>query len=69
MPEGALAGRRIVVTRPREYAPSIASGLERHEATVIVMPLLEIEPIADEDAAVLDDALSRVEAYDWIVRQ
>ena len=67
MPEGALAGRRIVVTRPREYVPSLAEGLERLDATVLTMPLLEIEPMGEDDAAVLDDLLADVAAYDWIV--
>jgi uroporphyrinogen-III synthase len=62
-----LAGRRIVVTRPREYASGLAGELEQLGATALVMPLLQIEPMRDADAAVLDSVLQDVAAYDWIV--
>jgi uroporphyrinogen-III synthase len=65
--ERPLEGRRIVVTRPREYAAGVADALERVGATVFVMPLIQIEPMTDEDAAVLDEALRHVSSYDWIV--
>jgi uroporphyrinogen-III synthase len=62
-----LAGRRIVVTRPREHAAALASELEQHGATALVMPLLQIEPMRDSDAEALESVLSHVDAYDWIV--
>jgi len=62
-----LAGRRIVVTRPREHAAALASELEGLGATAVVLPLLQVEPMGDADAAVLDSVLSDVTAYDWIV--
>ena len=67
MPERPLEGRRIVVTRPREYAAALAGELEQLGATVIVMPLLQIESMKDEDADVLDTVLRDVSSYDWIV--
>jgi uroporphyrinogen-III synthase len=62
-----LEGRRIVVTRPRENAAVMATELELLGATALVMPLLQIEPMRDSDAATLESALSDVAAYDWIV--
>jgi uroporphyrinogen-III synthase len=67
VPDAVLAGRRIVVTRPREYGSGLTSELERLGATPLVMPLIQIEPMRDADAKVLDAVLSDVAAYDWIV--
>ena len=67
MPEPPLAGRRIVVTRPREYAGELTGELEQLGATVLVMPLIQIEPMKDEDARALDSVLVDVASYDWIV--
>jgi uroporphyrinogen-III synthase len=67
VPDQPLAGRRIVVTRPREYATELADELERLGATVVVMPLLQIEPMRDADANRLDSVLEDVSSYDWIV--
>ena len=67
MADTPLAGRRIVVTRPREHAAALAGELEGLGATAVVLPLLQIEPMGDADAVVLDSVLSDVAAYDWIV--
>jgi uroporphyrinogen-III synthase len=67
VPDLPLAGRRIVVTRPREYAAVMAGELERLGATPIIMPLLQIEAMSDADALSLESVLSDVAAYDWIV--
>ena len=62
-----LEGRRIVVTRPRDNAVTVASELESLGATALVMPLLQIEPMRDSDAISLESVLSHVTTYDWIV--
>jgi uroporphyrinogen-III synthase len=67
VPEQPLSGRRIVVTRPREHAASLVGDLEDLGASAVVMPLIQIEPMSDEEAAELEEVLSHVEAYDWIV--
>ena len=67
MPDAVLAGRRIVVTRPREYASGLTEQLERLGADALVMPLIQVEPMREADAKVLDAVLSDVAAYDWIV--
>ena len=46
-----LAGRRIVLTRPRDQAGSLAEALERLGAAVLAVPLVDIEPIEDARAS------------------
>ncbi len=60
-----LVGRRIVITRPRDQVGPLAEALERLGATVLAVPLVDIEPI--EDARPLDAALARLESYRWVV--
>ncbi len=60
---GALAGRRIVVTRPRDAAHELVRGLRAVGADVVPLPLIRIqlaEPPASRVVGELDD-------YDWIV--
>jgi uroporphyrinogen-III synthase len=44
-----LAGRRILVTRTREQAEGLVDRLHQLGATVVVVPLISIEPIATPD--------------------
>jgi uroporphyrinogen III methyltransferase / synthase len=63
--DGPLAGRRIVVTRPRAQAGPLADGLADLGATVTLIPLVAIEPA--EDTAPLQAAVRELEDYDWVV--
>ena len=47
MTDQLLAGRNIVVTRPREQAIELTQRIEQHGGRAILFPLLEINPIAD----------------------
>ena len=60
MGERPLAGRRIVVTRPRDQATALAAGLLELGASVTVLPLIAIEPF-DEATGIADGT------YDWVV--
>ena len=60
-----LAGRRIVITRPRSRSSALRRLLEAHGATVIECPLIEIS--YPEANPVLDDAIQRLANYDWII--
>lgn len=60
-----LFGRRIVVTGPREQAGELVEQLEALGATVIEAPSIRIAP--PEDYAPLDEAVARIESFDWIV--
>ena len=63
MAEQPLAGRRIVVTRPE--AKELASELIRLGAEVTIVPLIEIRPA--EDRGRLQEAVSSLPSYDWVV--
>ncbi len=60
-----LAGRRIVVTRPREQADDLVRALEALGADVVPAPAIRIEPLADLQP--LRHALSRLTDYHWTV--
>ena len=63
MADQPLAGRRIVVTRPE--AQPLVDELVRLGAEVTLVPLIEIRPA--EDRRTLEDALARLEDYDWLI--
>ena len=54
-----LAGRRIVITRPRAQASDILEMLARQGAIGVPFPLIRIEPV--------EDGMVRFAAYDWIL--
>ncbi len=60
-----LAGQRVVVTRSREQADALASRLQSLGAEVIELPTIEIQPASDYGP--LDQAITRLEQYDWVV--
>lgn len=61
---GALAGRRIVVTRPRDDG-HLRRLLEAEGAVVLECPTIQIAPPSDYGP--LDGALRSLAAYGWIV--
>jgi uroporphyrinogen III methyltransferase/synthase len=60
-----LAGRRVLVTRPRAQSAGLCDRLRALGATPVVFPTIEIE--APADPAALDAALKTAADYDWIV--
>jgi len=62
---GALAGRRVLVTRAREQAGSLLDLLRAAGAVPVLLPMVEIAPAADYRA--LDAALAALEGYDWLL--
>ncbi len=60
-----LFGRTILVTRPRHQAQSLCSRFIELGARVLVQPTIEIAPC--EDWGAVDDALSRLDQFDWLV--
>jgi len=60
-----LAGRKILITRARHQAQSLASALEENGATVVAIPAIEIIPPDSYDA--LDAALSSSTKYQWLI--
>lgn len=61
----ALAGRRVLVTRPRAQAESFVAALEAAGALPVLMPLIAIAPPDDPRAA--EAALDRLASYDFLV--
>ena len=64
MSERPLAGKRVVVTRPREHAGPLVAELERQGAEASVVPLIAVAPLEDDG-----DLRRLVESgdHDWIV--
>ena len=60
-----LFGRRIVITRDRRQAMDLAEPLEALGAETLLAPMIEIGPPADLRA--LEDAVARLETYDWLI--
>lgn len=60
-----LFGRRIMVTRPRSKAESLARALEELGAEVIEFPTIRIVPPQSYEA--LDRAVRSLERYDWLL--
>lgn len=60
-----LAGKVVVVTRPRAQAQAFADLLEAAGARVLLAPTIAIEPPASWEP--LDRALARLEDYRWAV--
>jgi len=60
-----LLGKRIVVTRAREQASDLVKQLSDLGAECLQYPTIKVVPTADTGP--LDDAISRLSAYDWIV--
>ena len=60
-----LHNRRILITRTRHQASDLASQLEALGATAILIPTIEI--VAPETYAPLDEALTQLETYDWLI--
>src|SRR5262245_43328110 len=63
--DAPLRGRRILVTRRPGQASSLSDGLRQLGAVVLEIPAIEIVP--PEDTAPLDEALGRLETYQWLL--
>ncbi len=56
---------KVLVTRPRQQADEFAEALRQIGADPVLFPVIEIGPV--EDSAALDQELSRLDRYDWLV--
>jgi len=63
--EKPLAGERVLITRAKDQAGSLAAELEALGAEVIEIPAIEIRPPASYTA--LDATLTNIENYDWLI--
>lgn len=60
-----LAGKRILVTRPRAQAADLCDKLTALGAEPIVFPTIDIAPLEDHTA--LDRAITDLCSYQWVV--
>ena len=60
-----LFGKRILVTRARHQASILSKLLSEHGAQPIELPAIDIQTIANNEE--LDQAISNLERYHWIV--
>ncbi len=65
MNKKSLAGKRILITRAREQSGDFATLLKNLKAEVIEFPTIEIVPPLSRKE--LDQAISRLKSYDWII--
>src|ERR1043166_8226661 len=63
--ESPRSGRRVVVTRARAQASAFTRALEALGAEAIEFPTIEIAP--PQSYRELDNAISNIESYDWII--
>ena len=60
-----LFGRRVLITRSRTQASRLRSLLEDAGAETVELPTIEIAPL--DDYTEMDQALSRLHEYQWLV--
>jgi uroporphyrinogen III methyltransferase / synthase len=60
-----LAGRTVVITRARAQADEFVAELEQFGARVIACPTIEV--VEPESFERLDEAISHLYGYDWLV--
>lgn len=60
-----LFGQRIVVTRDRSQAADLAEPLEALGAEAILLPAIELREPANHKP--LEDAIARLDSYDWLI--
>jgi uroporphyrinogen-III synthase len=61
----SLTHIRILITRTRQQASTLAAQLEALGATPILIPTIELAP--PESFSVLDAALAAIRSYDWLI--
>jgi len=61
----SLAGKRIIITRPLPQADSFGAMLRSYGAIPILLPTITIQPPSDPGP--LDQALSQLDQYDWVI--
>ena len=64
-PHKPLIGKRIVVTRARAQAESLARRIEELGGEVIEFPTIEIQP--PESFTAFDAAAEKIASYDWLI--
>lgn len=64
-PRGPLAGRRILLTRPRGQADDLSALIRAAGGSCLHVPVIDIGPPPSWQP--VDDAIRRADTFDWIV--
>ena len=62
-----LFGQTIIVTRTRQQSSELTARLSDLGAHILEAPTIELAPPLPEDQPAIDEALSHIPAYDWVV--
>jgi len=62
-----LFGLRIGITRPRQQARSVVADVVRQGGHPVVIPMIDILPVTGEEKDRLENALHRLESFDWLI--
>lgn len=62
-----LFGQRVLVTRPRQQSDEVVRLLTELGAETLLQPVIELTAVEGRRREMLDDALSRLERFDWVV--
>ena len=60
-----LFGKRVLVSRSRAQASLLSDMLTQEGAEPLEVPTIEISPL--EDTSRLDEAIQRLDTYDWVI--
>src|SRR5262245_63952779 len=61
----ALKGKRVLITRARCQALSLAQRIESLGGEIVEFPTIEIKPPASYKF--LDEAIKQITSYDWLI--
>jgi uroporphyrinogen-III synthase len=56
---------RVLVTRPEKDAPDFSQALQKVGAKAVFLPAIEIKPVTDNGT--IDQAISSLHRYDWLI--
>ena len=62
-----LFGQTVLVTRTRQQASTLRETLEDRGALVLEAPTIELRPVSDAEAAKVDQCITGLAGYDWLV--
>jgi uroporphyrinogen III methyltransferase/synthase len=62
-----LFGTRVLVTRTRDQASALSDRLKDLGAQVLEAPTIQITPPTEDELTAIDQKLSHMPAYDWVV--
>jgi uroporphyrinogen III methyltransferase/synthase len=62
-----LFGVSIGVTRPEEQADDVASQIVRMGGEPVIMPMIEIGPVAETEVPAIQEVLERLHEFQWLV--